>query len=73
MFNHAVRAKDTICTWQILSERFFSDPTMLTELFVHGSGLLERCSRSELEAIRGQWGEELFAEVMAHSLAAVAL
>lgn len=61
-----------VSTWQIMSDRFFSDPMRLTELFVHGSGLLERCSRSELEAIRRQWGNELFAEVMAHLPAAVA-
>ncbi|MCK4625962.1 MAG: hypothetical protein KAV00_11670 [Phycisphaerae bacterium] len=54
-------------TWQIMSDRFFSDPMLLTELFVHGSGLLGRCSRGELEAIRRQWGDELFAEVMSHS------
>ncbi len=56
-----------VSTWQIMSDRFFSDPMLLTELFVHGSGLLERCSEVELGAIRGQWGEELFAEVMSHS------
>ncbi len=54
-------------TWRILSDRFFADTTLLTELFVHSSGLLGRCSEGELEAIRRQWGEKLFAEVMSHS------
>ncbi|MDY7009771.1 MAG: GNAT family N-acetyltransferase [Planctomycetota bacterium] len=55
-------------TWQILSDRFFVDPRLLVELFVYRSGLLERCGWSELEAIRLQWGDKLFVEVMSHSL-----
>ena len=58
-------------TWQILSDRFFANPTLLMELFVHSSGLLERCSRSELEAIRSRWGDDLFTSVMANSPAFV--
>lgn len=54
-----------VSTWQILSDRFFAAPALLTELFVHRSSLLERCSRSKLEAIRGRWGDELFANVCA--------
>lgn len=61
-----------IKTWQILSDRFFADPTLLLELFVHRSSLLERCSRGELEAIRRQWGDKLFTDVMSHSPVSVA-
>ena len=50
-------------TWQIVAERFFSDPTVLHELYVVRSGLLEKCSERERQAIRSRWGTDVFSSV----------
>lgn len=50
-------------SWDLIAERLFLDPPSLRELFLTRSGLLERCSQSELEAIRRRWGVDVFDSV----------
>jgi len=50
-------------SWDMVAERLFLDPVGLHELFVTRSRLLEKCSGSELGAIRWRWGAEIFDEV----------
>ena len=59
------RYRQYVRTWQVLAERLFADPTVLFELFVARSGLLETCRMSELDAIRGRWGADVFDQVWA--------
>jgi ribosomal protein S18 acetylase RimI-like enzyme len=55
-----------VAAWAVVAERTFADPTLLAELFVHRSRLLQRCSPAELEAIRTVWdrdGRDVFSRV----------
>jgi len=52
-----------IQAWQILADRFFADAALVKELFVHRSGLLDRCTPAQLDGIRRRWGEDIFERV----------
>jgi hypothetical protein len=55
--------------WLVLARHIFRKPEALRDLFLTRSGLLERCSAAEREAIRRRWGREVFSEVMGEAVA----
>ena len=49
--------------WMIIAKRAFTDRSLLRELFVERSGLLERCTLEQHLAISHRWGSTIFADV----------
>ena len=52
-----------VATWQILCDRFFADATLVRELFVHNSDLLDQCTPAQLEGLRRRWDRDVFDRV----------
>jgi hypothetical protein len=61
-----------VSTWQILSDRLFSDATLLHVLFVRESSFLRRCGPRELKVIGERWGKQVLKCVVAGEGTAVA-
>lgn len=55
-------------TWVNSARGAFSDPALLRHLFAENSGLLHTCDKRTLAVIREQWGEDLFLDVVGHSV-----
>ncbi len=55
--------------WQLKAVQCFHNANFLRSLCVEESNLLEDCTDLELAALRDRWGEDLFAEVIAPSVA----
>jgi ribosomal protein S18 acetylase RimI-like enzyme len=52
-----------VAQWAVQAENSFHDPELLTALFVRNSDLFARCDEAELDAIRRQWGHQVFEQV----------
>jgi GNAT superfamily N-acetyltransferase len=52
--------RDQVDDWAIEAERMFADTGALKALFLDASRLLTRLNLQESEAVRGQWGQEVF-------------
>jgi len=52
---------------EIDATKRFYEPALLRELFGSTTKLLERCTNHHREAIRHRWGDELLAQIEAHS------
>jgi len=50
-------------TWQMISEYMFSDLAILHDLFATRSGLLDRCTADELDAISRRWGPDVYGQI----------
>jgi len=54
--------------WMDTSDACFSNPTFLKELLAEQTDFLAECSEKDLAIICRHWGEELFLDVLGHSL-----
>jgi hypothetical protein len=54
--------------WSDDARNSFADPVFLRRLFVENSNLLRDCTSSELDVIRGYWGEDLFLNALGHTI-----
>jgi len=52
-----------VADWRKTARCMFTDLTMLHDLFVTRSGLLDRCTTHELDAISRRWGPDIFNQV----------
>lgn len=49
--------------WEARTRDAYHDPALLRELFVEQSGLMNRCTTRQLEALHRRWGNRLFSLV----------
>jgi hypothetical protein len=55
-------------SWILQEEASFLNPEFLREFFIVKTDFLDRCTPDELNIISSRWGEDLFLDVMGHSV-----
>lgn len=59
---------DKVIPWAEQAEAAFMNPAFLKDLLIERSHYLEHCTPEELDLICWHWGEEIFQEVMEHTV-----